>query len=321
MALARPVETIEESAKLLGGTLWEPKWDGYRLAIDRRGGDVVLWSRRGTDLTRAFPDVAAAAAEQLPPDVLIDGEVVVWAGDRLDFSALQRRVASPRAAARLAAEKPASYVAFDLLVAGTEDLRAWPLHQRRAVLEDVAVSWRPPMTLSPTTSDVDIARRWFRDLALAGVEGLVAKGAEQPYVGGRRDWLKIKQRSVLDVVCAAVIGPVTQPSVVVAGLPIDGELRIVGRTVPLTALASRTLGHEIRPAREDHPWPEVVTSSTVSGFGGSRDPVRLTRIEPVVVEVSADVAWSGRTFRHPLRFVRVRPELHPNEVSPPSTTA
>lgn len=314
VALARAIESIDESVSLPGGTTWEPKWDGYRLLADRRGDGVTLWSRRGTDLTRAFPDVAGAVAEQLPPGVLVDGEVVVWADGRLDFSALQRRVASLRTAARQAAERPASYVAFDLLVAGTDDLRGWPLRQRRAVLEELAAHWRPPMTLSPATDDIDIARGWFRDLAVAGVEGLVAKGAAQPYPAGRRDWLKIKQRSVLDVVCAAVIGPIGQPAAVVAGLPIDGELRIVGRTVPLTALASRTLAREIRPAVSDHPWPEVVTSAAVSGFGGGGDPVRLTRIEPVVVEVSADVAWSGRSFRHPLRFVRARIDVDPAEV-------
>lgn len=252
---------------------------------------------------------------------MLDAEVVVWAGDRLDFSALQRRVASPRTAARLARAQPAHLAVFDILAASGVDQRRRPWRERRTQLEQLAAAWRPPLTLSPATDDVDVASAWFRDLAAAGIEGLVAKGAAQPYRGGQRDWIKVKQRSVLDVVCAAVIGPRARPTVVVAGLPIDRELAIVGRTVPLTAIAARQLAGILVDAGEDHPWPRVVRSSTVNGFGSNREPVTLTRVRPVVVEVSADVAWSGGSFRHALRYVRVRPELHPDEVSPPPTTA
>lgn len=240
-------------------------------------------------------------------------------GERLHFAALQRRVASPRAAGRLAREQPANLVAFDVLAAGDVDLRGEPFAQRRARLEQLGSTWRPPLTLSPITQDQAVAATWFRDLAVAGIEGLVAKGANQLYRGGQRDWLKVKQRSVLDVVCAAVVGPLARPSVVVAGLPIDGALKIVGRTVPLSPLAARELARVLTAGDpDDHPWPEVVSSATVNGFGANREPVTLTRVQPVVVEVSADVAWSGRSFRHPLRYVRERPDLHPGEVSPPS---
>jgi hypothetical protein len=316
VVLARAVESIDETTSLPGGTSWEPKWDGYRLlaAVDADRG-TTLWSRRGTDLTAAFPDIAAAVDQQVPAGTVVDGEVVVWAGERLDFAALQRRVASPRSAARLAREQPANLVAF-------LDLRREPFAQRRARLEQLGSMWRPPLTLSPITQDQAVAATWFRDLAAAGIEGLVAKGADQLYRGGQRDWLKVKQRSVLDVVCAAVVGPLDRPSVVVAGLPIDGALKIVGRTVPLSPLAARELARVLTAADpDDHPWPAVVSSATVNGFGANREPVTLTRVQPLVVEVSADVAWSGRSFRHPLRYVRVRPELHPDEVSPPSTTA
>lgn len=321
--LARAVETIAETTALPGGTTWEPKWDGYRALIVIDGAGARIYSRRGTDLTAALPDLAAAAAAQVPAGTVLDGEAVVWStsAGTLDFSALQRRVASPRTAARLAREQPASYAAFDVLEYDGADLRPRPHAERRAVLTELAGTWSPPMTLSPATDDAGVAAAWFRDLAAAGIEGLVAKGAAQPYRPGRRDWLKIKHRSVIDVVCAAVIGPVSAPEAAVAGLPIDGELRIVGRTTPLRGIARRDLGRQITPASGQHPWPTVVPASAVHGFGTGREPVTLTLIEPVAMEVSADVAWSGRSFRHALRFVRVRPELHPDEVSPPPATA
>jgi ATP-dependent DNA ligase len=294
--------------------VWEPKWDGYRMLAAVDDDATTLWSRRGTDLTAAFPDIAAAVADQVPAGTLLDGEVVVWAGERLDFSALQRRMASPRAVARLARDQPASYAAFDVLAHDGTDLRRRAFRERRSVLEQLAAAWVPPLNLSPTTGDMQVAAAWFQDMAGAGIEGLVAKGQTQTYRGGRRDWLKVKQRSVLDVVCGAVLGPIERPTVVVAGLPLDGELRIVGRTVPLTAIASRGLGRELRPAGTDHPWPVVVASATVNGFGANREPVALTRTEPMVVEISADVAWSGRSFRHALRYVRARPDVDPSEV-------
>jgi hypothetical protein len=133
--------------------------------------------------------------------------------------------------------------------------------------------------------------------------------------------LKVKRRATLDVVCAAVIGSLAQPQQVVAGLPIEGKLRIVGRTTPLTPGARRALAPHLRPARGEHPWPERVSPAVFGRFNVDRSTsVALTLVEPIVVEVSADAACSGRSFRHPLRLVRLRPELCPGDVSPlPST--
>jgi hypothetical protein len=110
------------------------------------------------------------------------------------------------------------------------------------------------------------------------------------------------------------------PIVVVAGLPVDGKPRIVGRSVPLAPPAARALGRELRPPTGPHPWPAQVSPATVNGFGfgGDRVPVDLTLVERREVQVAADMAWSGRTLRHPLRFVRTRPELRPNEVRVPA---
>jgi hypothetical protein len=129
--------------------------------------------------------------------------------------------------------------------------------------------------------------------------------------------MKLKHRETVEVVCGAVIGPITQPSEIVAGLILEGELRIVGRSTPLKTAAGRELARWLQPPRSAHPWPTTVKGTTLDRFNRDKEPVTLTLVEPVVVEVSADTAWSGRSFRHPLRLVRARPELSPADISLP----
>ncbi|WP_264669567.1 ATP-dependent DNA ligase [Arthrobacter sp. VKM Ac-2550] len=316
VALARSVPTIPKPGALPGGCLFEPKWDGYRLLVCRDGDATVLQSRQGKDLNRYFPDLLAAAAVQLPPGCLVDGEAVIWSEDRLDFSLLQQRLsASARSLPRQVQEKPAHFVAFDLLAVAGHDIRQEPLRDRRALLEELAKEWSGPLELSPVTADPEKAVVWFRDLPATGVEGLVIKGAGQSYDGGQRQWLKVKHRETLDVICAAVIGPMAKPQAVVAGLPIDGELRIVGRSVPLKPAAAKLLGARLQPPAGEHPWPQRVKSTAMDRFNATRGETELTLIEPIVVEVSADTAWSGQSFRHPLRYLRYRGELDPADVS------
>ncbi len=313
--LSKPVRTIPPAAALPGGCLYEPKWDGYRLVVVRSGSATRVWSKQGRDLSDRFPDVVAAAVTQVPAGTVLDGEVVIWNGSRLDFGILQQRmVTAPGRIAALAAEHPASYVAFDLLAAGGADLRAWKLARRRAALEDLATRWAPPLQLSPATSDPIEARSWFDDYRPAGIEGLVAKGAGTRYAPGRREWLKVKSWETTEVLAGGVIGPIGRPSQLVAGRYRDGELVVVGRTSPLSPRQSAELAAALTPPTGDHPWPERIGTGR---FGGGRLSVALTRVEPaVVVEVSADAALQAGVFRHPLRFVRVRPDLEPGDLPP-----
>jgi ATP-dependent DNA ligase len=311
--LAKPVAAIPPANALPGGCLYEPKWDGYRLVVVRTGSSTRVWSKQGRDLTDRFPDVAAAALAQVPAGTVLDGEVVIWNGSRLDFGLLQRRmITAPGRIAPLVAASPASYVAFDLLASGGEDLRGQRLSRRRARLEALAERWAPPMQLSPATQDPAEARRWFDDFRPAGVEGLVAKGIGSRYAPGRREWLKIKSWESTEVVAGGVIGPIERPSQLVAGRYRDGELVVVGRTSPLNPQQSAELAAVLTPAGPGHPWPERIGTGA---FGGGRLSVVVTRVEPsAVVEVSADAALQAGVFRHPLRFVRVRPDLEPGDV-------
>jgi ATP-dependent DNA ligase len=96
-----------------------------RAGVVRRDGEVRLWSRNGNDFTAKFPDVQAALESQLTTDCVLDGELVVWTGDRLDFDALQQRMVNTAATVRrrLAPAQPASFVAFDVLAVGDVDIR------------------------------------------------------------------------------------------------------------------------------------------------------------------------------------------------------
>jgi ATP-dependent DNA ligase len=313
--LAKPVKDFPAPSALPGGCVYEPKWDGYRLVVVRTASSTRLWSKQGRDLTDRFPDIAAAALAQVAAGTVLDGEVVVWNGTRLDFGLLQQRMVSAvgRIGALVAAH-PASYVAFDLLAAGGEDVRGQRLVRRRHALEQAAARWAPPMQLSPSTTDPEEARRWFHDFRPAGVEGLVAKGANTRYAPGRREWLKVKSWETTEVLAGGVVGTLEAPSQLVAGRYRDGELVVVGRTSPLSRAQSAELAAVLRPAERDHPWPDRIGTGR---FGGGRLSVPLTRVAPeVVVEVSADAALQAGVFRHPLRFVRVRPDLHPEDVPP-----
>ena len=317
VALAKLVKTFPGPNALPGGLNVEPKWDGFRTTAFNDGGTVTLWSRQGKELTRILPDAAAALAEQLPPGVVLDGEAVIWNRGRLDFDALQRRMVTSRAALpAVASELPASFVAFDVLAVAGQDTRAVPFSGRRQLLEELARDWAAPLHFSPITTDVDLAKIWLRDLPATGIEGLVFKGGAQSYEAARI-WSKLKHKDVWDVVCAAVIGPVSQPQAIIAGLPLGGELKIVGRSTALSTKVQRELGRYLHAAGHGHPWPEEISESSLNRFSKDKGPVRLTLVEPFVVEISADVAWSGTSFRHPVGYRRSRPELDPANVRVP----
>jgi ATP-dependent DNA ligase len=233
------------------------KFDGFRAVCLIGSDEVWLFSRQGKDLSRYFPDVLAAAAGQVPPGSVVDGELVVWSDDRLDFDALQLRMVTARAALpALVRERPASLVGFDVLAVAGQDTRGLPFADRRALLKELARSWVPPLYLSPVTRDRAVAETWFKEMPATGVEGLLIKAGSQAYEP-RRIWLKVKSRDVVDVVCAAVIGPMSRPQSIVAGLPVNGRLWIVGRSTALTAKAARELAAHLRLPQGPHPWPEA----------------------------------------------------------------
>jgi hypothetical protein len=187
-SLPQPVLTVAEDSPVLSAR-WaaEPKWDGYRaqLAV-HAGGRVMLRSRQGTDMTTAFPEIRAAAVEQLPADTGLDGELVVWEQGRLAFERLQQRLARRgRGAAEGAGQWPAHYVVFDLVHADATDLTGWSYARRRAALEALFTDRQleAPLTLCPSTTDPSVARGWLEWTAV-GLEGLCFKRLNEPYTAG-----------------------------------------------------------------------------------------------------------------------------------------
>lgn len=319
VALTKSVDTVPGPHALSGGCAYEPKWDGYRACIVRAGptgdGAAGIWSRQGKDLTSQFPDVVAAAVEQLPDGCVVDGELVALdATGRLSFDLLQRRLVTARGQIRrVAAEHPSSFMAFDLLAVAGVDVRSQRWTTRRARLEGLA-TWSPPLQLSPVTDDVDEARDWFDVLPAAmGVEGLVVKGRGTRYLPGRREWLKVKHRDTVEVLVGGVLGLVDRPDVVIAArYAADGRLVNVGRSVALTAAQAVELGALLTPAGEDHPWPDELG---VGRWQSSTATVPLTKVEPItVVEISADAALQAGGWRHPVRYLRPRVDLQPDDV-------
>src|SRR6185436_7019370 len=190
---------------LPGGDGWqfEPKWDGFRTLVFRDGAEILLQSRDLKPMNRYFPELVAPLEAALPERCVVDGEIVIVGADGLDFEALLLRIHP--AASRvtlLAKETPASFVAWDILALGDEDLRESPLAVRRARLEEALEGASPPVHLTPATRDRALAEDWFRRFEGAGIDGVMAKRLDSPYRPGERTMIKVKHRRTADCVVA-----------------------------------------------------------------------------------------------------------------------
>ena len=169
--IAPPIEPmlakLADALPAAGPFLFEPKWDGFRAIVFRGASDVFIQSRDLRPLDRYFPELHDALLERLPRDCVIDGEIVIPTPRGLDFDALQLRL-HPAASrvAKLAKETPASFVAFDVLAAGGQNLMAAPQSERRSRLEAPA-GRRGAAALS----DAHDARPGDRDPVARGVRG------------------------------------------------------------------------------------------------------------------------------------------------------
>ena len=199
--LAKLTRTIPEG----DGWLFEPKWDGFRCIVFRDGDEIELASRKERPFTRYFPELLDPLRAALPARCVIDGEIVIADrdGHGLDFDALLQRIHPAESRVRrLAAETPASYIAFDLLAIDDEVLLERPLSERRARLAELLVDVVAPVHLTPASTDRTEAEQWFGRFEGAGLDGIVAKRLDEPYQPDKRALVKVKHERTAECVVA-----------------------------------------------------------------------------------------------------------------------
>jgi ATP-dependent DNA ligase len=310
--------------------LYEPKWDGFRCLVFRDDDEVELGSRNDRPLTRYFPELLDPLREALPPRCVVDGEVVVVTNDGLDFDALQQRI-HPAASRvnRLAAETPASFVAFDLIALGDDDLTSAPFGERRGRLESLLADVHAPIHLCPTTRDRNLASDWFERFEGAGFDGVMAKPLADPYLSDKRAQLKVKHLRTADMVVAGYRrhkDGVGVGSLLLGLYDDEGTLHSVGVASAFTAARRLELVDELAPyevgALDGHPWQEWADPAAHEGKRMPGGPSRWNAqkdlsFEPLRIELVVEVAFEGLQggwrLRHPARFVRWRPDKLPSE--------
>jgi len=330
--LAKAADAIPEG----DGWLYEPKWDGFRAIVFRDGPELLIQSRDLKPLDRYFPELHAPLLAALPDRAVVDGEVVIAGPHGLDFDALLLRI-HPAASrvARLAAESPASHVAWDLLALDDRDLRAARFEERRAIL--AASLRRGPVagpsvvSLTPATRDRGVATDWFNRFEGAGLDGVVAKRLDGPYEPGRRAMIKIKHQRTADCAVAGFRWYRDAPGELVGSLLLGlhdaaGTLHHVGVTSSFTREERRALAGALAPLREGalegHPWAHWKEWEDEAAGSGQRLPGATSRWnrgrdlswEPLRVERVCEVAYDhlqGDRFRHATTFRRWRPDRTP----------
>ena len=328
--LAKAVKGIPDPAKFAQGLSFEPKWDGFRCIVFRDGDEVQLCSRNTKELTRYFPEVVEAVRESLPERCVVDGEIFVAIGARLEFERLQERIHPAASRVKLLAEQtPASFVAFDLLAIDDESLMGQPFADRRTRLETALEGASAPIYLTRTTTDAGVAEEWFSMFEGAGLDGVVAKPMASTYQPNVRTMLKMKHERTADMVVAGYrLHKTSTPETPLLGSLLlglyddQGTLQHVGVSASFTVARRAELIAELRPLEvdpADHPWGAWQSAESNSGdrlpgvqsrWSAGKD-LSFVTLDPVrVVEVGYD-HMEGTRLRHTAHFKRWRPDRDP----------
>ena len=324
--LAKSVPTIPT-----GELSYEPKWDGFRSIVFRDGDEVEIGSRNEKPMTRYFPEVVEAVRANLPERCVLDGEIVVAVGDRLEFEVLQQRIhPAVSRITKLARETPARFVAFDLLALDDRDFTREPFEVRRAALEQALAGARAPVHLTPATRDAAVAQEWFSQFEGAGLDGVVAKPLNGTYQPDKRTMFKIKHQRTADCVVAGYrvhkSGPDSIGSLLLGLYKDDGTLASVGVIGAFPAARRKELFAELQPlvtTFEGHPWAwagqadprqeegtRTPRSSEYSRWNVGKDLSFIPLQPDLVVEVRYE-HMEGDRFRHTAQFNRWRPDRDP----------
>jgi bifunctional non-homologous end joining protein LigD len=286
--------------------LLERKFDGERCVARKAGGEVRLESRTAKDLTGTYPEVRAAVAAQRNRELLLDGEVVAFAGEQTSFSRLQRRLGVANPSPELVAAYPVVYCVFDLLELDGDDLRGRPLLERRARLLE-AVPPSGALRLSEAWRD-DSQRRFAR-ACRSGWEGLIAKRAQAPYRAGRsRDWLKLKCVWEQELVIGGYTDPAgsrTDFGALLVGYYEGGRLRYAGKVgTGYTAATLRDLGARLRELQT--PEAPFVDARPI--------PPGTHWVRPELVAQIGFAEWTNDGRLRQPRFLGLRDDKRPADV-------
>jgi len=305
------------AAELPEGDGWqyEPKWDGFRCIARRDGDTTEMISRSGKPLGRYFPEVLEILGEVKEKRFVLDGELIIPLGDRLDFEALQMRLHPAESRVRkLAKETPALFMLFDVLQVGAKSFDEQPLSTRRKKLENFFLTNAVDgLLLSPATADRDLALGWLKRSGGA-LDGVIAKRLDQPYRFGERAMVKVKQLRTADCVVGGFRYAAKKREVgsLLLGLyDEEGLLHHVGFTSAIAAKERPALTKDLEALIK----PPGFTGNAPGG--PSRwNTERTGQWEPLkpklVVEVRYDQV-TGRRFRHGAALLRWRPDKAPKQ--------
>ncbi len=284
---------------------YEPKWDGFRGLLENASGELRLWSRNARPLLRYFPELRALE-KLLPPVSALDGEIVIERDGVLDFDALQTRLHPAESRIRkLSAEIPARFIAFDVLVWKGEEIWREPLSKRRTKLERAAKRFE----LSLATRDRGEALGWLERFEAVGLDGVVAKRRDVPYLPGSREGVaKVKPEKTADCVVVGVRWKSRPDRIATLLLGLyreDGEIDYVGSAAVAPA-RNAEIAARLFPLLENAPERRFSEPNRWGGGDLEESPVR----PEVVVEVRYDKVQSNR-FRHGTKLIRFRDDKEP----------
>ncbi|MBL9026211.1 MAG: ATP-dependent DNA ligase [Myxococcales bacterium] len=307
-----------------GDYLYEPGWDGFRALIFRDGAEIVLMSQNQRPLERWFPELVRALRSRLPRKVVLDGEIVVTGPHGLDFDALLLRIhPNDSRVDKLARLHPASFVAFDLLALGAQDLRDQPMVRRRTALEKALKKATPPLYVTPATTDPKLAKEWLDRFEGGGLEGVICKPLSSPYVPGRKSMIKVRHERTADCVVAGFRRG--KEGRAIASLLLGlydhaGDLQHVGVATGLDAETRADLEARLEPLRvpdgRAHPWLGPLTRPDLRVPGGSQSwaddrHAAWEAVEPSLVARVEYDHMQGERFRHATHFQRLVADRDP----------
>ena len=314
---ASAADAMERLSEIAAGAVAvEDKYDGIRVQLHVADGQVALYGRDANDITVAFPEIAAAAA-QLSASLILDGEIVAFEeGHPLPVSAVQSRLSGAETTLHERERTAVQFIAFDLIAHNDQLMIGAPLQERHAALSATGITEQcgGVIQVAPqhVVAGIEEIEAEFIAARMRGSEGIVLKSTTAAYAPGRRGsaWLKLKHP--IDSVDCVVVGVeygVGRRRTLLSELTFAVRDDLSGRLTTL-GRASAQLGE--REMSEMGRWFEA---HTVAQLGNYRS------VEPrIVVEVSFDElrrserSGSGYTLRGP-RIVRFRTDLGPDQVA------